>query len=76
MPAQFCQICVIRNNCIKICEPLEKFLRKRKIGGYSRETKRQKEVLVNPMLLEGVANDRAFRLKYGRRYFKNKSLED
>lgn len=68
---EFCKVCEARSKCVKICDKLEKFLRRRKIGGYSARHKRKMEVIVAPETLEIMAIYRAFHLRYGKSYFKN-----
>jgi len=67
---EFCNVCEVRSKCIKICDRLEKFLRQRKIGGYSERHIKRKEILFPTSKLEEVATSRAFQLRFGKKYFK------
>jgi len=68
MSLLFCKECKQRSTCKAICKELEKFLRKKEIGGYSLKHKRRKEVLIDPRKIEEVGAIRAFGLKYGKKY--------
>lgn len=65
----FCKECATRSKCIKICDKLEKYLRKREHGvGYSERHTARFINYVDPMILDSMAGGSAFKLKYGKKY--------
>ncbi len=73
--SRFCLGCTKRSICKEICKELEKRLGRRDIAGYTDRHRRRKEVIVDTQEIEGLANKRAFELRYGKGYFKPKGEE-
>jgi len=57
----FCLSCDKKPECKEICPELEKILPKPRSGGH------RKEFPCDPQKIEGLANKRAFELRYGKK---------
>jgi hypothetical protein len=65
-----CKICSKRSGCKELCPEIEKMLPKERSGGH------RKEFSCDPQKLEELATKTAFKLKYGKSYYKGRRGED